>query len=415
MAAITWKNIPAPGNTGIYRGLTGANSAVSAGIGIFDKMITNATEGAAEREDAINVLAMKEALLGAKTPEEVAALEGKLGELTGNSSVAARERMLGLPAARLGQIRARKRDDMEFANEEETRAKQERKDFTSPLTQAMKGIQSMPGLSEAQKAEKIAAIDAAYSSNPLYDSAANDKDLRANSAALRTAADAKITASIGNAERVAKILTPPGGSGRGRGSGLDALTKGISDVFGTALTPDKDEMIRDSVLSLDDPTLIDYIPENALIRMIKRGKEAGDGWLTFDSSGTTQFKRDLEDWISNNSKVIAKAKERERDETATRRLVMQIRDNLLLNSSPEAAAAYKKAMAKAGNNANFNEPDPWAPLLKNLKAGNAAETDANMVGGTNLTGFTTEEANAQKILEERERQFNRDSENYNQF
>jgi hypothetical protein len=200
------------------------------------------------------------------------------------------------------------------------------------------------------------------------------------------------------------MLNPPGGrgSGRGSGSGIDRLTKGISGVFGTALTSDKDEMIRDALTSLEDPTLIDYIPENALISMIKRGKEAGDGWWTLDSSGTTQLKRDLEDWINNNSKTIAKAKERERDEIATSRLLMEMRNNLLVNSSPEAAAAYKKAMAKAKKNANGNT-DSNIPItaddirrskeifLESQEAANAAETDANMVDGTNLTGFNKED------------------------
>lgn len=104
---ITWQNINAPSNDGAIRGLALAGQGITAAFDRLGNVVTdqqNANQMAADRVDEGNVLALKEALAGARTPQEVAALQGRLDQMRSGLSNKGRTAVLGAEDARTAAV-----------------------------------------------------------------------------------------------------------------------------------------------------------------------------------------------------------------------------------------------------------------------------------------------------------------------
>lgn len=100
---ITWQNVTAPSNEGAMRGFAAAGQNFDSA---FDKLggILKGAETAKQYQldqaDDANVLALKEALAGARTPEDVMALQGQLAQMRSGLTNKGRSAVLGAEDAR---------------------------------------------------------------------------------------------------------------------------------------------------------------------------------------------------------------------------------------------------------------------------------------------------------------------------
>lgn len=103
MSTITWRNVDGPDNRTALSGLLGAGESINTAFNQFNKVIEArqiANQNALNRQDAAGILAAREMLSTAKTPEEAMARESQVIADTQGLSIKARTDALALAGAR---------------------------------------------------------------------------------------------------------------------------------------------------------------------------------------------------------------------------------------------------------------------------------------------------------------------------
>jgi hypothetical protein len=169
---ITWHNLVGASPSEAMRPLAAAGDLITGGFDRFAKILTDqqaVNQGTVDRGRDASVLAFKEALANAKTPEEIAQIQAQRDSMLAGVDPTRRLTTVGAEDARLASLRTNTTAEQKFANEQLTQAHQ----ATIQKVKAKAALGDMQGaLADAAnlpdtlpiKGDLVAAIQAGHQS-----------------------------------------------------------------------------------------------------------------------------------------------------------------------------------------------------------------------------------------------------------